>query len=401
MDRALNPFNPGAGLRPQHLVGRSEQIADFDALVTRVERKMPNRGLVLSGLRGVGKTVLLNELRHHAESAGWFVVSLEAQPSAQPSSDIRERLARELLTAARQLSFDSRDKLDAPNKPSLAKRIATALRTITSFSAKVGITGIDLGVTLATGRGDSGDLEVDLTEVIEDVTAALAPEGLAFALFIDEMQDMDSLTLSTLIAAQHDAGQRGRPFYIIGAGLPNLPLILSQARSYAERLFQYYTIGPLTPDEARAALTQPARDMGAEFTEQALDILLENTAGYPYFLQEFGKAIWDVALVSPFTIADAELAILRGHAQLDSGFFLARWDRASAAERELMRAMVPDGESSSAAIEVAARLGKERSSIGPARASLISKGILFSPDIGQLAFTVPGMAAFIARQDEA
>lgn len=187
---------------------------------------------------------------------------------------------------------------------------------------------------------------------------------------------------------------------IIGAGLPSLPGSLSDARSYAERLFDYREIGPLAPPDAAAALIEPARELGGGYTDAALTRILDASSGYPYFLQEYGRAAWDVAVDNPFTAADAELAVERGRAQLDGGFYRSRWDRATKAERQLLRVMASDNGAPSLTSAIADRMGKKPSGIGPARAALIGKGLIYAPEHGQIAFTVPGMTDFIRRQHE-
>jgi hypothetical protein len=387
MLRELNPFAPGADRRPPELVGRDGELTAFDTIVARTRNQLGSRAMVLSGLRGVGKTVLLNAMRDRAEKAGWLVVSLEAQRSDQADAAIRRRLVRELVVAARSL-----------NPPSRGARLRAALGSIESFKVQVGVTGISLDVEPSTGRADSGDLETDLGELVEDLAEALAEEGLGFGLFIDEMQDLSTSTLASVLTAQHAAGQRDRPFYVLGAGLPSLPAVLTEARSYAERLFDYRRIGPLGPAAARRALTEPLIRCGARLEPGALDLLTDAAAGYPYFLQEYGQAVWDVAPATPFTPEDARTAIAQGTDRLDDGFFSARWDRATRAERDLLRAMAPDGENHAATSDVAARLGKPVGGIGPARATLIAKGLAYAPEHGRIAYTVPGMAAFIDRQ---
>lgn len=383
----MNPFAPGAGRRPPQLVGRDAEIEAFAKVVARTRRGLGNRGMVLSGLRGVGKTVLLNALREHAERMGWLVVSLEGQRSDQADIDVRRRLARELVVAARRL-----------NPPTRSERFRRAMGSIESFKLQVGVTGVSLDVEPAKGRADSGDLETDLSELVEDLADALAADGLGFGLFIDEMQDLSTLTLATVLTAQHAASQRDRPFYVIGAGLPSLPAVLTAARSYAERLFDYRRVGPLDPSAARQALAEPITRLGARFEPAALDLLTDTAQGYPYFLQEYGQAVWDIAPAVPFTLDDAKVAIAEGTNRLDDGFFRARWDRATAAERKLLRAMAADGDAGSSSGDVATRLGKPISAIGPARAKLIAKGLIYAPEHGRIAYTVPGMATFIDRQ---
>jgi hypothetical protein len=275
-----------------------------------------------------------------------------------------------------------------------------ALRSITSFSIEAGVTGGAISVERAVGRADSGDFETDFTELVEDLAAGVAEQGRGFALFIDEMQDVDPDILTGILAAQHRAGQEEWPFYVVGAGLPSLQRVLSEARSYAERLFEYRTIGPLPPPDAAAALLEPARRFDADYTAAALDALLNASEGYPYFLQEYGRAIWDRALASPFTELDAADAVREGQQHLDDGFYRARWDRATRAERELLTAMAADGGGPSSTSVLATRMGRSMSANGPARASLIGKGLIYAPEHGQVAYTVPGMQTFIGRQHE-
>lgn len=387
MESALNPYAPGSGLRPKALEGRETELESFDTIIARTRNHLHSRAIVLSGLRGVGKTVLLNAFRAHAERMDWLTVAVEARATDSGRSSVRAKLARELVVAARASKVSRSDR-----------KIKSALGSISSFSASLGMTGVSLGVERTTGRADSGVLEIDLEEMVSDVATALDEKGLGFAFFVDEMQDLDEELLVALLAAQHAAGQNGWPFYVFGAGLPNLPSVLSDARSYAERLFEYRQIGPLPLAAAQSALAKPAQDMGATFDPAALSRLVEAADGYPYFLQEFGKAMWDVAPAPQFTAADADAAITVGTAQLDQGFFPARWDRATRVERDYLRAMAQDGELGTRSSEVAARMGRDASSLSPTRGELIKKGLIYSPEHGRVAYTVPGMASFIQRQ---
>jgi hypothetical protein len=389
MDAALNPFSPGSGRRPPELVGRTSELEAFDTIVARSRSGMTSRGIMLAGLRGVGKTVLLNEMFAQAERMGWFVVRLEARRDESGEASTRRRLARGLVAAARSL-----------NKPNLPTRMLRALQSVAAFNAKVGATGIDLGLELAPGRADSGDIEVDLGELVQDISVALQDEHGTFGLFIDEMQDLDTATLSALVTAQHEAGQRDWPFYIIGAGLPNLPRVLSDARSYAERLFDYRTVGPLHPHDAERALVEPATRYGARFEPDALSALVTAADGYPYFIQEYGQAIWNLAPTPTFTAADADTAVIFGLEHLDQGFFRARWERATPAERRFLHAMSEDHDAPSLTSDVARRMGLKITSLGPYRANLMAKGLVYSPEHGAIAYTVPGMAAYVHRHRE-
>ena len=375
MDRTLNPFSPGSGRRPPELVGRTSELEAFDTVVARAGNRLGDRGIVLTGLRGVGKTVLLNEMRSHAERHDWLTVRLEARRDEHGVTAVRRSLAREVVTAARKLT---RRKKRAG--------VANALRTITSFNLKIGATGISLGVEANPGRADSGDPEVDLIELVEDISEAQVEEGQGFAIFVDEMQDLDEASLGSLIAAQHLANQRDWPFYVIGAGLPNLPRVLTDARSYAERLFNYRRVGPLSRPESSQALSEPVERLGASFAPSGLDILLDAAGGYPYFIQEYGQAIWNLAPEKVFTADDALAAVEVGRDHLDTGFYL--------------HAVALDEDRPSASGEVAARLSMKITSLGPYRANLIEKGLIFSPEHGQIAFTVPGMSGYISRHHE-
>lgn len=385
-----NPYSPGSGRRPPELVGRAAELEAFDILRARVRNGLTDRGIVLTGLRGVGKTVLLNEMHRLADSFDWLTVRIEARRDEAGAQAVRRVLARELVVSARKRT-----------RTRLTGAMRDALATISSFNAKVGATGIELGVTRNIGRGDSGDTEVDLLELVEDVAHALGEQRRAFGIFVDEMQDLDAETLGALIAAQHLANQRDWPFYVIGAGLPNLPRVLTDARSYAERLFNYRPIGKFDRNDAAHALREPAERLGAEFEPSALEILLDATGGYPYFIQEFGQAAWNLAPDRKITTADATAAVQFGTEQLDAGFFRSRWERATPSERRMLHAMAADGEGPSLTAVVAQRMGLQPSSIGPYRAALINKGLVYAPEHGQIAYTVPGMAGYVDRHHEA
>jgi len=371
------------------MVGRDAQLSAMRTAIRRTKNHMQTRPQCLWGLRGVGKTVLLNAMKREADAAGWLTVGLEAPPTSKGRDVVRQRFARDLLTAARKMKVIDGHTLRA------------ALGSISSFSISVGIASISLGVEPTKGRADTGDVSQDLTELASDVSEDLAKRGLGFAVFVDEMQDLDADFTAALLTMQHKANQEDWPVFVIGAGLPNLPGRLSEIRTYAERLFTYEEIGPLPAAIAVTALTKPAEERRAAFTPPAAARLVEASNGYPYFLQEFGKAIWDVAEQTPFTKKDADNAVRLGIAELDSGFFPARWERATQAERAYLAAMAEDGDSGSLSGEIADRLGKTTQSLGPVRAQLIAKGLIYSPEHGVLRFSVPGMSAFIARQDHA
>jgi hypothetical protein len=384
----LNPYNPGSGLTPPELSGRRAEIDAFDLLVARSHAAAPGRGMVMHGLRGVGKTVLLNAFARQASSHGWLVVPVEGRTTRSGHQAARQKLTRSLGMAARRLTSSGRP----------SRTIKAALGSVTSFSISVAGSGVALGVEPTKGRADSGQIDVDLEELVEDLAPALSERQSVLAVFIDEMQDLDAELLSALLATQHRAGQESWPFYVIGAGLPSLPSRLSEQRSYAERLFDYRYIGALDADSAREALVVPAERLGARFEEDASAQLLEASGGYPYFLQTYGKAAWDAASGKTIDTETARVAVIDGTSSLDVGFFPARWDRATPAERTYLRSMALDGDAGSATSDIAARLGLKTSSLTPARGKLIEKGIIFAPERGRVAFTVPGMAGFIERQ---
>lgn len=388
MQRELNPFSPGSGLRPPALEGRDSEIDAFDLLIARTQARAHNRGVVLHGLRGVGKTVLLNKFQEMAERADWFIVELEGRSSETGEQAVRQKLGRALVTAA----------LKANRRKNVSERVREALGTVTSFSASLGFASVSVGIAPTAGRGDSGHIEIDFEELVEDLAPALKESSTAFGLFIDEMQELDSELLVALLAAQHRAGQKAWPFYIIAAGLPDLPARLGDARSYAERLFDYRRIGPLTSEAAKAALLEPVISRGAKFDDDALHALMDRSAGYPYFLQTFGSAAWDAGSDKKISALDAEAAITIGNEKLDMGFYSARWDRISTAERRYLQAMATLGDEVFHTRDVASALGTPLSGQSSTRHSLIAKGIVYAPDRGLLAFTVPGMPEFIRRQ---
>lgn len=388
MDASLNPYTPGSGRPPVELVGRDEDLACFSSLITRSIRGLtPDQPILLVGLRGVGKTVLLNRMLHEAEGANWVTVKFEASPGPAGAETAR----RTLLQGLNAASF-------ARSAQASTSRVGQMLATITSFNISLGLTDVSFGVARDPGRASTKNYELDLLDAVIDTAQVLRDENKGIAFFIDELQDLDPSLLAALLACQHECSQRALPFYIIGAGLPNLPKILAETKSYAERMFNVRIIDSLNVEETRSALVGPARSMDAQFEDAALAILAEASQGYPYFIQELGSAAWKVAERSPFTEHDARNALLLGFAQLDSGFFPARWDRATATERDYLSAMAIDGPDSSATSVIAERLGKKVQSLGPTRAGLISKGLIYSPELGRVAFTVPGFHDFIQRR---
>lgn len=386
MHSATNPYSPGAGRSPIGLAGRTALTNDFDLLISRAAAGRTDRGIVLHGLHGVGKTVLLNDFRRRAENAGFLVVSLEGRDADGGPKAVRAKLARGLLQAGRKAN--SRGSTPA---------LAAALGTIASFAAGLQVSGIDVGVGERHGRGDSGAFAVDLEETVEDTAVALAERGSALILVVDELQNLDAGLLAALLGAQHQAGQRDWPFYLVAAGLPNLPAVLTASQRYAEGLFTYRSVGALDREDSASALVAPALEQGVSYDPEALDLLLNAAGGYPYFLQEYGSAAWESAPEKRITADDARIAVEIGRAQLDQGFFPLRWRRATKAEREFLRLMAIDGPGGSSTATLAARAGKKMTSMTMTRGSLIRKGIIYAPELGQVSFTVPGMADYVRR----
>jgi len=393
MDPIHNPYSPGAGLRPAELAGRRRELEQFAILRARAANRRPGQSIVFYGLRGVGKTVLLSFLAETARNEGWIVAKVEADASGR-GAPFRNQVAQSLNVALRLVQ----------GKHGKSRSLKAALRTFKSFSLKAapdGTLSVGIEIDPDRGRADSGSLQADLTDLALDLGTAAIALDCGVALFIDEMQQLQADELAALCQACHEAGQQNTPFFVIGAGLPNLPMLLADARSYAERLFQYVTIGALDPAEAATALSRPAEQEGVAWSAGAIAAVVEASAGYPYFLQEFGSAAWDVASASPIDRRDALEGIRIGKARLDAGFFKSRWERATAAEREYMRAMAPDGDGPASSAEVARRLGKTPGGLGPIRARLIAKGLVYAPEHGAVAFTVPGMSSYIGRQPNA
>jgi hypothetical protein len=391
MDPRTNPYNPGAGLRPVALAGRDNDIEAFEILADRAQRGLIARSIVFSGLRGVGKTVLLGELAGRALERNWLVVQVEAEHT-QPDHFSRA-LAGEIANAARRRrSWLAR----------ASDKVHEALGSISSFQAAVGAQGVSLGIERIPGRADSGNLQFDLVDLAETLGAAAAEDHVGVAIFVDEMQDLTADQLSAVCRSCHRAGQQALPWFVIGGGLPNLPTRLADAESYAERLFDYRKVDRLSVEDANIALTEPAAARGVAWDRDAAQFVLDESGGYPYFLQQFGKTVWD-ASTGPDTIAldDATIGVADGQEQLDLGFYSSRWERATKAEREFLRAMAPDEGEPSRIADVTDRLGKATSqSLGPARASLIGKGIVYSPEHGMISYTVPGMADYVRRRED-
>ncbi len=387
MDPVTNPFSPGAGTPPPELAGRDELRETIRIALERIRRGLPAKSILMVGLRGVGKTVLLDRMREAAEAAGFHTIRLEAPESRS----LPALLAPQLRVALLRLSRNER-----------AKELATrALRGLAGFAKalKVKFQDIEVGIDFdpEPGLADNGDLEHDLPALFEVVGAAAKEADTALVLFIDELQYVEEDQLAALITALHRSAQRRLPVVLVGAGLPQLRGQMGRAKSYAERLFDFPEIGALPPDAARIAIDKPARDQGVEFSEDALHSIVRQTHGYPYFLQEWGKHAWDTAIASPITRQDVERASTESIAALDESFFRVRFDRLTPAEKRYLRAMAELGPGPHRSGDIAQQLGRGVTSLGPTRNQLIAKGMIWSPSHGDTAFTVPLFDEFMKR----
>ncbi len=387
MDPVRNPFAPGAGAPPPELAGRDELLETVRVALARIRLGRAAKSVLMVGLRGVGKTVLLDRMCDDAEAAGIQTLRIEA-PETRSLPGI---LAPQLRLALLRLSRNAR-----------AKDLATrALRALAGFAKSLKIKYQDIEVGLdydpEAGLADNGDLEHDLQALLEAAGTAAQSADTALALFIDELQYVREEELAALITALHRTAQQQLPVVLVGAGLPQLPGQMGNAKSYAERLFDFPTIGPLPPTAARSAIIKPIEHEGAQITDDAVALILEHTQGYAYFLQEWGKHAWDAAESSPIVAADVERATVSAVATLDESFFRVRFDRLTPTERRYLRAMAELGPGPHRTGDIAEVLGKQSSSMGPTRASLIAKGMIWSPLHGDTAFSVPLFDAFMRR----
>ncbi len=386
MDAVLNPFSPGAGAPPPELVGRSELLDQARVLFARVLSGRSEKSLILTGLRGVGKTVLLNEMSVSAQSARFRTVYIEAPED--------RRLPDMLAPALKSLLFDL-DRMQG-----VSEKVKRGLRVLRAWLGTPQVTINDVTYGLAydpeLGIADSGDLSTDITALFVTIAEAAMDRGFGVALLIDEVQYLTSDELSALIVAMHRLQQLTLPFVLIGAGLPTLPGLAGQAKSYAERLFDFPTVGELSRSDSFVALAEPIRKQGVDIDEGALGRIFDLTRGYPYFLQEWGYQAWNVAVSSPIRESDIVTATNRVIPRLDSSFFRVRYDRLTPSERRYLRAMAELSHPCRTG-DIAELLGVKTTSLGPVRAQLISKGMVYSPAHGDMAFTVPLFDDFMKR----
>lgn len=387
MDPIRNPFAPGAGTPPPELAGRDDLRESLRVALERARIGRPAKSAMLVGLRGVGKTVLLDRVRDDAEAAGIHTVRIEAPEGrslpAMLAPQMRQALLRlSTLEAARQFAV-------------------RGLRALAGFVGKLKLTYQDIEVGLdyepEPGLADNGDLEHDLQALFEQVGQAARAAGTALALFIDELQYVPEAQMAALITAIHRTEQRRLPVVLVGAGLPQLRGQMGNAKSYAERLFDFPAIGPLSREAAELAIRKPLADEGVDIDDDAMARLVEVTEGYPYFIQQWGFYTWQAARASPITRDDVELASTLAVAALDESFFRVRFDRLTPRERQYLRAMAELGAGPHRSGDIADSFGAPVTSLAPTRSALIAKGMIWSPNHGDTAFTVPMFDRFLKR----
>lgn len=387
MDPIRNPYAPGAGTPPPELAGRDELREAIRIALERVRAGRPTKSVLMIGLRGVGKTVLLDRMRDDAEASGIHTIRVEAPEARSLPAILAPQLRQALLRLSR--IAQARD---------LAQR---ALRGLAGFAKalKVKYQDIEVGLDLEPepGLADNGDLEHDLQALLEVTGTAAKGGGTALAIFVDELQYVQEEELAALITALHRTAQRSLPVVLVGAGLPQLPGRMGRAKSYAERLFNFPQVGPLSKEAAFIAIAKPARDQGVEVDEDALERIFKETHGYPYFLQEWGKHSWDAAEASPISLRDVEAASETAIAALDESFFRVRFDRLTPLEKRYLRAMAALGPGPHRSGDIADQLNRDVTSLAPTRSQLIAKGMIWSPSHGDTAFTVPLFDEFMRR----
>jgi hypothetical protein len=387
MDPIRNPYSPGAGTQPPELAGRDKLREQVRIAIARIRRGNPAKSILMVGLRGVGKTVLLERMRLDAEREGVHTLRIEAPENRSLPALLAPQLRLALLNISRVQA---------------AKDLATrSLRALAGFARalKVKYNDIEVGLDFdpEPGLADNGDLEGDLTALLVEVGRAVQSANSAVVLFIDELQYIAEDEFAALISALHRCAQSSLPVTMVGAGLPQLRGLAGNAKSYAERLFDFPTVGPLSNQEAELAIVKPAHEEGVRYTPEAVNGIVESTRGYPYFLQEWGKHSWDVATVSPITEPDVETASVVAIAALDESFFRVRFDRLTPKEKTYLRAMAELGPGPHRSGDIAQTLGKKVNALGPIRGSLIVKGMIWSPSHGDTAFTVPLFDEFMKR----
>lgn len=387
MNPVTNPYAPGAGTPPPELAGRGELLQAVSIATQRIRAGRPAKSVLMIGVRGVGKTVLLDRMREQAEQAGLHTLRIEAPEGRSLPAILAPQLRQALLRLSR--SEQARE---------LGRR---ALRALAGFAKglKFKYADIEVGIDLdpEPGLADNGDLEHDLQALLEAAGRAAQAAGTALVMFVDELQYVEENQLASLITALHRCAQQQVPVMLVGAGLPQLPGQMGRAKSYAERLFDFPFVGPLDAAATRAALELPAAALGVSYEPAAVQRIVEATQGYPYFLQEWGKHAWNVAEASPISAETVDKASREVTAALDESFFRVRFDRLTPAQKRYLRAMAELGPGPHRSGDIAAVLGRKVTALGPTRNQLIAKGMVWSPGHGDTAFTVPMFDAFMKR----
>ena len=384
-----NPYTPNAGAEPQAIVGRDDQLESFDLLLGRISRGRTEQSMIITGLRGVGKTVLLGRFRATALDQDWVVVELEV--SKHDDGEFRRDISARLRTALLELSPRARWTDRFRNAAAVLKSF-----TLTVDSSGTVTAGLDVDDAVE-GYADHANLSMDLTDVFVALGEAATERDRGVVLLLDEVQFLSKVQLEALIEALHKMVQRKLPITMVGAGLPQIAELAGDAKSYAERLFKFPAIANLSPADAKTALTRPAADEQASFTDDALDEAVSITGGYPYFIQELGYAVWTVADGPQITLADVTLAGPAYESKLDTSFFRVRLDRATELQRAYLRAMAELGSTPQKASDVADVMARTSINLGPTRAELINMGLLYTPEHGYAAFTVPHFDRFMLR----
>ena len=387
MDPIRNPYSPGAGAPPPELVGRNPLLEQARILLGRIKQKRPEKSLLLTGLRGVGKTVLLNEIERRASAFGYRTIVIEAH-DGKPLGPLLAPYLRSVL-------------YELDRTAGAGDKVKRGLRVLRSFIGALKITYADIEVGLdidpEKGSADSGDLEIDLPNLFVALGEAAEERKSAVAVFIDEVQYFTQKELGALIMAMHKVQQRQLPVVLLGAGLPILPGLAGESKSYAERLFSFPDVGALSEEEAAMALREPALAADVVFEADALSEVFRLTRGYPYFLQEWGYQAWNQALTRHITLEVVRKSTPTVIERLDQNFFRVRFDRLTPSEKRFLRAVAELGAGAQRTSDIADTLNVKVTSLGPVRAKLIKKGMVYSPAHGDMAFTVPLFDEFMRR----
>ena len=388
MDPRKNPYAPGAGTKPPALVGRDKQIESFDILLERLENGYVEQSMIITGLRGVGKTVLLDVFREKAEAREWATVEWEVEKNAAFAPKMAAHVRRALLQIAPKVKWTDR-----------VLRAASVLKSFTVTFNPDGAMTAGLDIDALAGIGDSGALSEDLSDLFVAIGEAAQDRGVGVVFLIDEIQFLRPPDLEALIVALHKCTRRSLPITLVGAGLPQIPRLAGEAKSYSERLFRFPHIGELdAASDARDALVLPAAELAVEFEPSAVDFMVAYTQGYPCFLQEYGRIVWDETSASPVTLDDVDSVLPLVEAGLDESFFRVRAERATELELRYLYAMAELGPRPHRASDVARRIQRTVEQAGPIRSRLIDKGLLYTPGHGYAAFTMPQFDRYMLRR---